>query len=498
MALISSYVKKFKDVRALCVGDIMLDEFVYGSVKRISPEAPVPVFAPSQTKKMLGGAGNVAANLCALGCQTSFVGAIGDDDQGKLVREKLTAMGANAKLVVIPNWTTILKTRLISGSNHMMRVDHEEKLVVSPEIHEQFIRDFDVLVQDSDVVLLSDYNKGVLNDISTPELIQICNRYNKPVLIDPKGTNYEKYRGATLVKPNLKEFTEATGMTFNPTDADFHGQITTGAKKLFGAYGIKNLIVTLSEHGMLYVSADAPSDILQIPTVAKEVYDVSGAGDTSLATLGASIGANAPIDDAMKLANRASGIVVGKVGTAVVSVNELEDAIVQATCAPDGWSQKRKLVTVDQAKKIAEQLHADKKVVGFTNGCFDCLHLGHLSSFVQAKNNCDVLFVGMNSDASVKQLKGPTRPIQDEKTRGLLLASLEFVDYVVVFDDLTAMPLIDAIRPDVIAKEGYTLDQWPEAQRVVSYGGRAITLPRLDGYSTTNILKKMMDGQNGK
>ena len=490
MALITSYINNFKNVRVLCVGDIMLDEFVYGSVKRISPEAPVPVFQPTRKTKMLGGAGNVAANLRALGCKTTFMGVVGDDNQGRLIKQKLTELGADAHLTVLDNWPTIIKTRLISGATHLLRSDREEKLEISDEVFKQFITDFTNLVESADVVLLSDYNKGVLNARTTPAIIQICAKYKKPVIIDPKGTHYEKYVGATLVKPNLKEMSEATGMSYDPTSNDFHEQIACGAKKLFQEHKIQNLIVTLSEHGMLYVSAQNPSDILQIPTVAKEVYDVSGAGDTSMATLGAAIGAEMPIKDAMKLANNASGIVVGKIGTATVNVSELMESISENDSGDD-WQQKRKIITLAKAKQIAENLRNAGKTIGFTNGCFDCCHLGHLYSFVQAKNNCDVLFVGMNSDASVKRNKGPERPIQDEKTRAFLLASLEMIDYVIVFDDETALPLIDEIHPDIIAKEGYKIENWPEAQRVISYGGRAIELKRLDGYSTSKLFEKI-------
>ena len=490
MSLITSYINKFKNVHILCVGDIMLDEFVYGTVKRISPEAPVPVFQPTKKKKMLGGAGNVAANLLALGCETAFIGMVGDDNQGRLIAEKLTEMGAHAHLIVLPNWPTIIKTRMISGATHLLRSDREEKMNMSDATYNEFINEFTKLAKKADVVLLSDYNKGVLNEKTTPAIIKICEKFGKPVIIDPKGNHYEKYIGATLVKPNLKEFSEATGMTFDPTALDFHAAVTNGAKKLFDKHHIHNLIVTLSEHGMLYVSAQNPSDILQIPTVAKEVYDVSGAGDTSMATLGAAIGSEMSIKDAMKLANNASGIVVGKIGTATVSASELMESVSE-NGTDDDWKQKRKIITASRAKQIAENLRACGKVIGFTNGCFDCCHLGHLYSFIQAKKSCDVLFVGMNSDASVKRNKGPERPIQDEKTRAFLLASLEMVDYVIVFDDDTALPLIDEIRPDIIAKEGYKIENWPEAQRVISYGGRAIELQRLDGYSTSKLFEKI-------
>lgn len=230
---------------------------------------------------------------------------------------------------------------------------------------------------------------------------------------------------------------------------------------------------------------------MQISTEAKEVYDVSGAGDTSLATLGAALGSNAPMKDAMKLANTASGIVVGKLGTATVSTQELLSALSQKETADDGWIQKKKIVTLDQAKEIVVRLKNKKKTVGFTNGCFDCCHLGHLNSFMQAKKLCDVLIVAVNSDASIKRYKGENRPIQDEKTRAMLLASLEFIDYVIVFGEDSPLHIVETLRPDVVAKEGYTLDQWPEGRLAQSYGGKAVILKRLEGYSTSNLVSKM-------
>ncbi len=242
---------------------------------------------------------------------------------------------------------------------------------------------------------------------------------------------------------------------------------------------------------MLHVSAENPQDLLHIPTEAKEVFDVSGAGDTALATLGATLGADVPIKEAMKLANLASGIVVGKLGTSTVSSEELKEVLSCKETPEDGWKQKRKIITLAQAEKIVAELKEKGKVIGFTNGCFDCCHLGHLNSFMQAKHLCDVLIVAVNSDASIKRYKGPDRPIQDEKTRSLLLASLEFVDYVIVFGEDNPLHIVETLKPDIVAKEGYALDQWPEGRLAQSYGGKAVILKRLDGYSTSNLVAKM-------
>lgn len=491
MTLLASYIDNFAGVKALCIGDIMLDRFLYGKVNRISPEAPVPVFFFEREKQMLGGAGNTAANMAALGCRVTFVGIIGRDENGRKLTSLLSETGVHSHLLRLENYPTIVKTRLIAGNNHLLRADQEEILPVIESLLPRFERILERAVKNADVVVLSDYNKGLLTPVTAQLIIRLCSKYDKPVIIDPKGSDYTKYRNAVLVKPNLKEFAEATGRQYNPKDADFAQQVRAGAEALFAKYRIKNLLITLSEHGMIFVSADNAADVLQIPTEAKEVFDVSGAGDTSLAALGASLGCGVPLKDAMKLANLAAGIAVGKLGTACVSARELKNALSRKETPEDGWVQKRKIITADEAEALIRDLKKQGKTSGFTNGCFDCLHLGHLHSFMQAKKECDVLFVGVNADESVRRLKGSSRPLQDEKTRAMLLASLEFIDYVIVFNEDTALPLVEKLRPDVIAKEGYAPENWPEARYVTSYGGRAVTLRRLDGYSTSNFVAKM-------
>jgi len=491
MPLLSSYIDSFSNVRVLVIGDIMLDRFVYGKVERISPEAPVPVFKFNHEKEMLGGAGNVAANLVALGCKTTFLGIVGKDVYGRRLSKLLAKSGANSHLLKLHNYPTIVKTRLIAGNNHLLRADEEEILPIIDDLLPKFERILRQAIKMADIILVSDYNKGLLTPITTPIIIKICNELNKKIIIDPKGSDYSKYVGATLVKPNLKEFSEATGKKYSPTSPMFLKEVMLGAEYLFSKYHIKNLIITLSEYGMLHISSDDCRNIQHIPTEAKEVFDVSGAGDTALATLGAALGCGTPYKEAMKLANIASGIVVGKLGTATVNTEELKDALSQKETTDDGWKQKRKIITLSQAKTIVERLRNKKKKIGFTNGCFDCCHLGHLHSFMQAKKYCDTLIVAVNSDASIKRYKGEDRPIQDEKTRAMLLASLEFIDYVIVFSEDSPLHIVEALRPDVVAKEGYTLDKWPEGRLAQSYGGEAIILKRLEGYSTSNLVNRM-------
>ena len=341
------------------------------------------------------------------------------------------------------------------------------------------------------MVLVSDYNKGLLVPKTTQIIVDICNKLGKKSVVDPKGSDYSKYIGATLVKPNLKEFSEATEKKYDPKSENFLNEVSLGAEGLFEKYNIKNLVVTLSEYGMLYVSSSNVNAIEWIPTQAKEVYDVSGAGDTTLATLGAALGTNMCITDAMKLANLASSIVVGKLGTATVFSTELKDALSTQENPNTEWKQKKKIVTLSQAKDIVISLKAQGKKIGFTNGCFDCCHLGHIHSFMEAKKLCDVLFVALNSDTSVKRYKGSERPIQDEKTRAMVLASMEFIDYIIIFTEDNPLHIVDALRPDVIAKEGYPIEKWIEGQFVQNYGGKAVVLNRLEGYSTSNLVEKM-------
>ncbi len=489
MQLLTSHIDNFKNVKVLVIGDIMLDRFVYGKVNRISPEAPVPVFKFQKQKLVLGGAGNVVANLATLGCQTIFAGIIGKDRWGEKISSLLSKIGVHAHLLKIDDYHTIVKTRLIANTTHLLRVDEEEKLPIIEKVLPRYKRILQNLIKRVDIVLLSDYDKGILTPITAQMIIDVCKKFNKKVIVDPKGSDYSKYCGATLVKPNLKEFSEATNRTYDPTSTKFRNCMLEGAKDLFSKYHIQNLIITLSEHGMVHICADNMDEVTHIPTEAKEVFDVVGAGDTALAVLGVSLGSGMSHKEAMELANIASGIVVGKVGTATVSLTELKNKL--SGGLDYGWHQKNKIITLEQATEIAKNLKVQGKKIGFTNGCFDCCHLGHLTSFMRTKELCDVLVVGLNSDAWIKSHKGENRPIQDEKTRALLLASMEFIDYIVLFSDETPLPIIEKIHPDIIAKEGYSLDKWPEGRFVKNYGGKAIILDRVEGYSTSDLVKKM-------
>ncbi|MGL4943640.1 MAG: PfkB family carbohydrate kinase [Thermoguttaceae bacterium] len=482
----TSYLNRFSNVKAVVIGDIMLDIFMYGSVERISPEAPVPIFRFGHNNEMPGGAGNVAANLASLGVQTTCIGLVGDDHESKKLSQLLEERGCRGILLKLAQHLTTVKTRMIAAHNHILRTDYESPRPDIRPILTQFQNTVEQEVAAADIVLLSDYAKGFLTPETTQFVINTCKRYGKPVIVDPKGKDYSKYDGAMLVKPNLKEFQDVTGMTLDPKSEQFHAGIVTGTKKLFERYHISNVIVTLSEYGVLHVSAEESTNVTHIPTEAQEVFDVSGAGDTTFATLGATLGAGADIEHALMLANTAAGIVVGKLGTACVTTQEISDHLLQKS----GESTTKNVVRADEIASILAPLRRQSKTIGFTNGCFDCMHLGHLNSFMRARAECDVLVVGVNSDKSVKSYKGPNRPIQDEQTRATLVAALKCVDYVVIFNETTAENLINIVKPDVVAKEGYSIEQWPEARQVVAYGGRAVILERTEGYSTTEIIAK--------
>lgn len=478
------YIDRFSDVRILCVGDLMLDVFEYGSVARVSPEAPVPVLKKTGERRMPGGAGNVAINLSALECGIQFAGVIGKDADGRMLVDFMKASGVGSDYIAeMEGYATSVKTRFVAGAHHLLRFDQEMPLCISQDFADQWLGQLEDALKNADLVMLSDYGKGVFDECTAQCLIECAHRYGKPVIVDPKLPDWTIYRGATLVKPNLKEFQAVTGKVFHPGTENFVNEAVAAGREIGKRYNIRHILVTLSEYGMLHIPVPENESPTCLPTEAREVFDVSGAGDTSLAVLGASLAAGASIPEAMKIANAASGIVVGKFGTASVTRDELKKAIHRENSAG--------IITADQAVAMVREWKVQGRVVGFTNGCFDILHVGHAESFRRAHELCDILIVGLNSDASVRRLKGPTRPVNSENARATMLTSLKAVDYVVLFDSDTALPLVEKIQPDVIAKEGYTLDAWPEGRYVESYGGRAVTLPRVEGISTTSLLEKL-------
>jgi D-beta-D-heptose 7-phosphate kinase/D-beta-D-heptose 1-phosphate adenosyltransferase len=475
-------VEKLKGTAVLCIGDAMLDRFVYGSVDRVSPEAPIPVFRIERETAMLGGAGNVVRNLVALGALPAFVAVVGDDEPGREVGRLLGEHpGIDPCLVVQPGRQTTIKTRFIASAQQLLRTDQETSAALAPLSRDQVASRAGGMLAAIGCVVLSDYGKGVLADPVATELIAKARAAGKPVVVDPKGTDYSRYRGATVLTPNRKELHEATQM---PVDSD--EGIVAACRHLIETCGIEAVLATRSQDGMSLVAADG--SVHHLPAEAREVFDVSGAGDTVVATLAAAIASGASLLEGARIANVAAGIVVAKVGTAVAYADE----VVSALHHDELMLGEAKVLGWDAAADLVERWRRKGCKVGFTNGCFDLLHPGHISLLTQARGACDKLVVGLNSDASVSRLKGPTRPVQSEAARGTVLASLATVDLVVIFGEETPLELIRTLRPDVLVKGAdYTVATVIGAEDVMGWGGKVVLANLVQGQSTTNTIKKM-------
>ena len=474
----------------LCVGDLMLDEFVYGEVSRISPEAPAPVIAAQRSEIDVGGAGNVARNIAALGASCIFVGLIGDDDAGRTLN---AALDADARitpvLVCDPSRPTTRKVRFVSEhfSTHMLRADWETAAPASAEIEQRLIDAVLAQLPRVDIVLLSDYAKGVLTARLIRETIDAAQKLGKRVIVDPKSPNFALYRGATLLTPNRKEFCEATR-----SRADTPVEIARAAREAMAVADCAALLVTQSERGMTLVPRQG--EAIHVPAHPVKVRDVSGAGDTVAAVLAVMLAAGASWDIALRAANAAAAVAVSKKGTASVSLAELRRKIL-----PHAFlAAEEKIVAAggDLEPHLTEW-RTEGLRVGFTNGCFDILHPGHVKVLTAARAACDRLIVGLNSDASVKRLKGDSRPVQDERSRAEVLAALEAVDLVAIFAEDTPLELIKRIRPSVLVKGGdYTRAQVVGHEVVDSYGGEVLLIDILPGHSTTSLVARARDGQS--
>ena len=480
-AQLAALIGALAKARVLCVGDVMLDHFNYGTVDRISPEAPIPVLKIEREDAMLGGAGNVVRNLRALGAQTRFVTVVGKDGAGKEIARQIRGHGVTGKPIVDDGRRTSTKTRYLAGGQQVLRADRETDHPLSPQVEKKLIRAAAGAMRGCTVVVLSDYGKGVLTGKAAAEIIKIARKAQKTVIVDPKGADFGRYRGAGLITPNLGELTEATGKTVE-TDPD----VTAAAKYLIRKHKLGAMLVTRSANGMTVVPAKGRA--VHLAAEAQEVFDVSGAGDTVVAAIAAALGAGIPLADAAALANVAAGIVVGKVGTAVAHAEE----VLTALHTQDLLTGEAKIAAPARALDRVNQWRHQGLKIGFTNGCFDLFHPGHVSLLAQARAACDRLVVGLNSDASTTRLKGPDRPIQNEAARAAVLVSLATVDLVVIFNEDTPIRLIEAIRPDVLVKGAdYTIDQVVGAEFVESYGGSVLLAEISRGHSTTETITKL-------
>jgi D-beta-D-heptose 7-phosphate kinase/D-beta-D-heptose 1-phosphate adenosyltransferase len=471
----------------LCIGDLMLDEFVYGDVSRISPEAPTPVIAVRRTEIMIGGAGNVARNLVALGARCIFIGVVGGDEAGKALTAALDAIPRiEYHLATGAQRMTTRKVRFVSEhhSTHMLRADWEMAAAIDPAAEEALIGFAIDAMPRAGAVVLSDYAKGALTPRVVRAVIDAAGKAGKPVIVDPKGRDYSIYRGATLITPNRQELAAATGTAARSDD-----EIADAARGLKDTLGAKAVLVTRSEDGMTLVGDGAP---VHVPSYAVKVRDVSGAGDTVVAVLSAMLAMKADFESAMRAANAAAAVVVGKRGTATLNVDELRHRIL-----PDATLASEDKVVFDWSL-IDEHLDVWRRQglrIGFTNGVFDLLHPGHVKLLASARARCDRLVVGLNSDASVTRLKGPTRPVQNAQSRADVLAALEAVDLVVVFEQDTPRELIAAIKPVVLVKgSDYTREQVVGHDIVEALGGVVVLVDLVPGQSTTSMVERSRNG----
>ena len=479
---LAALVGEFSGRRILCVGDVMVDHSLYGEVKRLSPEAPVPVVRVTRETSDLGGAGNVARNIAALGAACAFVSIIGDDRGGQQASELLARLPrTDPYLRVARGRETTIKNRFFSNDgHHLLRADRETVMPLAPDDIKDLERAAIAEVARCDAVILSDYAKGALTTTLASVVIAAARAAGKPVIVDPKGAGYERYRGATIITPNRAELADASGMA-----VDSDAAIVAAAQALRGHTAAQAILVTRSGEGMTLVAADG---VHHLPAETREVADVTGAGDTVIAVLSLAVAGGAPLLAAARLANIAAGIVVGRQGTAVASGNDITGALLQSGLA--GAEQKVADRTT-AAAKAAEWRRAGLKV-GFTNGCFDLLHPGHISLLRRARSACDRLVVGLNSDASVRRLKGETRPVQSEAARAAVMASLASVDLVVIFAEDTPLQLIEALRPDVLVKGAdYKRADVVGGDLVESYGGKVVLADVVPSYSTTATIASL-------
>ncbi len=485
MSNFDQQLAKFSGATVLCVGDLMLDDFVYGDVARISPEAPAPVIVVKREEKVIGGAGNVARGIAALGADCIFVGVTGEDEAGRMLARAFIeeCPTVETHLMVDPSRPTTRKVRFVSEhhSTHLLRADWEVVRPVSAQIERSLINACTGVLARADAVVLSDYAKGVLSPRLIRAVIEAARELGKPVIVDPKGHDYAVYRGATLITPNRKELAEAT---HRPVTTE--GEIVAAATELARIVETEAVLVTRSEEGMtLYTAGDGA---LHVPAYPVKVRDVSGAGDTVAAVLAVMIAAGAELEPAVRAANAAAAVVVGKRGTTTVSAAELRSRILPAaSLAPE----EKILFDGSVLDERLAEWRSQGLRIGFTNGCFDLLHPGHVKLLTEARAACDRLVVGLNSNASAARLKGEGRPVQDQQARAEVLAALEAVDLVVIFEEDTPIELIRRVRPTVLVKGAdYRIDEVVGREIVEADGGQVMLIELAPGHSTTALVRR--------
>ena len=467
----SALITAMASTRVVVIGDIMLDRFVAGYINRISPEAPVPVLSLAGETNMPGGAANVARNLAHLGCRVDLIGVTGKDNDAEALRHALAAeTSIKLHAVIDGGRPTTTKSRFTAASQQVLRVDNESTVPVAENIAARLLRAAERCLKKADILIISDYNKGVITTAMAKQLIKLSRKMKVPVLADPKKPDPGIFAKADIITPNLTEMRLMAGEDLHGTKA-----VARAASSIAAAHGIGHILTTMSGEGMLLAGRNG--EITHAPAQAKSVFDVSGAGDTVIAALAAAMAAGGSALDAVDIANTAAGVVVGKAGTATVTPGEVLADMVKHT-VPD------RAATLEQISHWRN----DGETIGFTNGCFDLLHPGHLHTLAAAAKTCDRLVVGLNSDASTRQLKGPGRPFQLEMTRAAILASLPMVDAVIIFDEATPAKLIRAVQPDRLIKGGdYDPTKVVGRSTVLKRGGKVVIIPLRAGYSTTRL-----------
>jgi D-beta-D-heptose 7-phosphate kinase/D-beta-D-heptose 1-phosphate adenosyltransferase len=470
----------FSQLKILVVGDIMLDRYIHGEVERISPEAPVPVIRHAQRYERAGGAANVAMNLAGLGCQTFLAGFWGNDTE----QAELAALLGHAKVdtvgVVTSSLPTISKTRIVGRMQQLLRLDIESRDTPPAAESQRLLDRATELVTKVHAIVLSDYAKGALSTPLCEAVIRAARTAGVPILADPKTPDFSKYTGATTVCPNLGELSLATGISAHHTDA-----LLAAGQSLVAEHDFQFLTVTMSEKG---INVLRTGSAYHSPARAREVFDVSGAGDTVIATLAACLAGGLQIETAVDLANLAAGIVVGKVGTVPIAQHELIAELTPSS----GLTAGEKILDLERIQKRVAEWRASGETIVFTNGCFDLLHVGHITLLEDCRRFGSKLVLGLNADSSVCRLKGPTRPIVGERERARVMAALAAVDAVVLFEEDTPLELIRALKPNVLVKGGdYTIETVVGHEDIIAWGGRVEIIPTVEGFSTTNIVKKL-------
>ena len=465
------------------LGDIMLDKFVYGHVDRVSPEAPIPVLHYHHETRMLGGAANVARNIVALGGKAILSGVIGMDEAGQVIEDELAdGGGIEPCLVRTPIIPTTVKTRFVSGGQQIMRLDVEQKLFMDPALENALFDAFLAVTTRVDAVILSDYAKGTLSANLVKRVITLARERSISVIVDPKTADVRRYAGASILTPNTAEATLVTGLACKSDET-----AEQAARIIADRAGVEAVIVTRGGEGMTVFAPSPDSNApVHIATTASEVFDVSGAGDTVVATLALAVASGRSVLEAATFANAAAGVSVGKRGTSVVFPHELRRAI-----SLHGLSEDRKIVDAEDAETIVADWRRSGLKIGFTNGCYDLIHPGHVQLLKQARAACDRLIVALNSDASIRRLKGENRPVQNEEARAAVMASMLAVDLVILFGEDTPLSLIERLKPDVLIKGAdYTVETVVGANIVVGNGGKLVLVPLEKGHSTTSIIAR--------